>query len=119
MPKGGARPGAGAPLGNRNRAKDRFGLAAAAAAIGGAEGGAPGAPRPRFESGKEFALWVLNAPDSEAPIEVKVRAMQALVAAEAKASAAPEKPAVTPAGEAAVSLYAPRGALAVVQGGRE
>lgn len=116
MPKGGARPGAGAPLGNRNAGRDRFGLDAALARAGG---DTPPAPRPQFQSGKEFALWVLNAPDSEAPIEVKVRAMQALVAAESKATAAPEKAPVTPAGEAATSLYAPRAPLAVVVGGRE
>ena len=108
MPKGGFRPGAGAPLGNKNRAKKRLDMP------GPTETG----PRPKFKTGRDFALWVLNAPDAEAPIEIKVRAMQALVAAEGKAASASEKPAPTPPGEVAGGLYAPRSGLAVVKGGK-
>lgn len=111
MPKGGARPGAGAPLGNRNRADDRLKPRRL-------DGGTAAVPRPRFKSGKDFALWALNASDDDAPMEIKVRAMQALVAAEAKATvvekpAAPKAPADVKGG-----LYAPRGTLAVVKGGK-
>ena len=108
MPKGGFRPGAGAPLGNKNRAAKRLDMPEPT--ITG--------PRPKFETGREFALWVLNASDAEAPMEIKVRAMQALVAAEGKAASAPEKPAATPANEVAGGLYAPRGAFALVPGGK-
>lgn len=111
MPKGGYRPGAGAPLGNRNRAKRPEPVAA---------GETP--PRPRFESGRDFALWALNAPDSEASIEVKVRAMQALVAAEARQGGPDKKPA-DPAETAETALggrYAPRRVrgFGVVEGGK-
>ncbi len=101
MPKGGARAGAGAPLGNRNRAPKP------APAMQG---------RPKFESGRDFALWCLNAPDDETPMEVKIRAMQALVGLEAKA-AEPKKPAPV---EAPNDLYAPRKVrgFGVVTGGR-
>ena len=109
MPKGGARPGAGAPLGNRNRAADRL----KPKRLGG-----EAAPRPRFKTGKDFALWALNASDDDAPMEIKVRAMQALVAAEAKAGGV-EKPAAPKApAEVKDGLYAPRGGLAVVKGGK-
>lgn len=111
MPKGGFRPGAGAPLGNRNRAKRP--APAPAGEVGA---------RPRFESGREFAIWVLNAPDSEAPMEVKVRAMQALVASEAK-QAGPDKKPADPAETAETALggrYAPRRVrgFGVVEGGK-
>ena len=117
MPRGGFRPGAGAPLGNRNRAKRP---APSPPGETGFSGETP--PRPRFESGREFAIWALNAPDSEAPIEVKVRAMQALVAAEAK-QATPDKKPANPAETAETALggrYAPRRVrgFVVVEGGK-
>lgn len=104
MPRGGARPGAGAPLGNRNKAK-RPELV-----IG---------PRPKFESGRDFALWCLNAPDAEAPMEVKVRAMQALISQEAKQAPPKLEPAEV-AEAAAGGRYAPRRVrgFSVVDGGR-
>jgi hypothetical protein len=95
-------------LGNRNRAKDRYAVKLPAEIEAHPV-------RPRFASGKDFALWALNASDDEAPMEIKVRCMQALVAAEAKAAA--DKPAEPTAPEKAKGgLYAPRGGLAVVGG---
>lgn len=111
MPKGGARVGAGAPLGNRNRAARR-------------EPDAPdgGAPRPAFQSGRDFALWVLNAPDADAPMEVKVRAMQSLISAEGKQPApASKQPAAADTAETAMGgRYAPRRVrgFGVVEGGK-
>lgn len=110
MPRGGARPGAGAPLGNRNRARRIE-----------AEPSGDMPPRPTFETGRDFAIWALNASDAEAPMEVKIRAMQALVALEGK-QPAPGK-ANDPAEVAETAMggrYAPRKVrgFGVVDGGR-
>jgi hypothetical protein len=105
MPKGGARAGAGAPLGNRNRAKRREPANNAPA------DNAPAEPPPKFETGRDFALWCLNAAEAEVPMEVKVRAMQALVALEAKqvAPAASKAPSAEETAEQAMGgRYAPR-----------
>lgn len=92
MPRGGARVGAGAPLGSANRSRS------AAQPLVVRE-------RPRFESGRDFALWALNAPDDEAPMAVKVRAMQALTAMETKEADGKAKPAPDTDEDL---LYAPR-----------
>jgi hypothetical protein len=109
MPRGGARPGAGAPLGNRNNRSKRENPVSAFVAR----------ERPKFETGKDFALWALNAADDEVPMEVKVRAMQALVAAEAKA-AAPKPADAQRADQEEGGIYAPRAVrgYGVVSGGR-
>lgn len=105
MPRGGARRGAGAPLGNKNR-------------LGGHGGGAglPHAgdrpPRPRFETGREFAIWALNACDDETPMAVKVRAMQELMALEGKV--AEVKNSAPVAEDAEDRLYKPRAGFRVV-----
>lgn len=111
MPKGGARPGAGAPLGSRNNPAGRRGKPKLA--VPPIAGG-----RPQFKTGREFALWCLNAADDETPMEVKVRAMQALIALEAKAPGEAKKPAAPP--DAGPDIYAPRPvrAFGVVAGGR-
>jgi hypothetical protein len=107
MPKGGIRPGAGAPRGNSNRAK---GLAAKAAAEAATPGG-----RPKFASAREFGLWAINAPDDVVPIDLKMRAMQVMAPLEAKAVEKPEAQAAPTSGK-----YAPRQtrAFGVVSGGR-
>ena len=74
MPTGSPRPNGGPPLGSRNNPHGRRGKPKTDAAAPTAD-----RPRPKFESGRDFALWVLNAADDEAPMEVKVRAMQALI----------------------------------------
>ncbi len=111
MPNGGARPGAGAPLGNRNRAKKPMGEPAAVPSL---------SPRPRFESGRDFALWALNAGDDETPMEVKIRAMQALISLEAKATAEPAKKPAAAAPDDEGGTYTPRKvrSFGVVPGGR-
>ena len=112
MPKGGARPGAGAPLGSRNNPAGRRGKPKLAVSP-------PVEGRPQFRTGRDFALWCLNAADAEAPMEVKVRAMQALIALEAKAPGEAKKPAAAPPA-AGPDIYAPRAvrAFGVVAGGR-
>lgn len=71
--------------------------------------------RPKFSSAREFGLWALNAPDTEVPIDLKMRAMQVLAPLEAKAVEKPEAPAAATTGR-----YAPRQtrAFGVVSGGR-
>lgn len=62
-------------------------------------------PRPTFETAREFALWSLNASDLEVTMDLKMRAMQCLLALEGKAPIAkPDADADT----AATALYAPR-----------
>lgn len=73
MPRGGYRPGAGAPRGNKNRLGGRRRLALAD----------PPQDRPRFASARDFALWCLNAPDAAVPMEAKIRAMAVLAAGDA------------------------------------
>lgn len=109
MPRGGARPGAGRPKGGHK---------IVAAPVQAPPADVAPSVRPKFESGREFALWVLNAGDHETPMEVKVRAMQALVMLEGKAPAEAAKK-TAPEDEAG-GLYAPRKVrgFGVVNGGR-
>lgn len=116
MPTGSPRPTAGPPLGSRNNPHGRRGKPKAPVQAPPAD--VVPSVRPKFESGREFALWVLNADDHETPMEVKVRAMQALVMLEGKAPAEPAKK-TAPEDEAG-GLYAPRKVrgFGVVNGGR-
>lgn len=103
MPRGGPRPGSGGARPGAGRPRKLP---------------PSDTPRPHFASGRDFALWVLNAPDAVAPMDYKLRAMQALLALEGKAPA-PEKPA--PAAQPPGDLYAPRKVkgFGVVDGGRK
>lgn len=105
MANGGPRPGAGAPKGNRNRAKKQ-------------PPDAPDvhSPRPTFQTAHEFAIWAMNAPDAEVPMELKIRTMQVLAPLEAKQP----KPDAALAASEPGSKYAPRKVrgFGVVSGGR-
>lgn len=76
MPRGGYRPGAGAPLGSRNNPHGRRGKPKLLVQPEAAR------DRPSFASARDFALWCLNAPDAVVPMDAKIRAMAVLLAGE-------------------------------------
>jgi hypothetical protein len=61
-------------------------------------------PRPVFTCARTFALWALNAHDSEVSMPQKLKVAVALMAADAKRR--PAKPPVPPRGDA--GIYRPR-----------
>jgi hypothetical protein len=76
------------------------------------------ASRPRFKSGRQFALWCLNAPDSEVPMAAKIKAAIALMVLDAKHPTASKR---KPAAPGAEGIYAtrPMKPFTVVDGSRK
>jgi len=105
MPRGGPRPGFGGVQRGAGRPKRIVPEEAA--------------PRPEFSCGREFAVWALNAPDVEVPMDMKVRVALALIAADAKPPV--KKPdEAQRADQEEGGIYAPRAVrgYGVVSGGR-
>lgn len=70
---------------------------------------APHPPRPVFDTGLTFALWALNAPDSEISIPQKLKVAMALLAAEAKRPRPRGAPALAETDATATEgIYSPR-----------
>jgi hypothetical protein len=108
MPRGGLRPGTGGARKGAGRPKKKAPDSAATLMQATGE-------RPKFASAREFGLWAINAPDTEVPIDLKLRAMQVLAPLEAKQAPKDEAPAAPASGK-----YAPRQVrgFGVVSGGR-
>lgn len=110
MPRGGARPGTGGARPGAGRPRKLPPVPDAP-------------PRPEFETARAFGIWALNASDAEVGMDQKIRAMQALLALEAKEIGAPKAAAPPPPADADDpdgGIYAPRRVrgFAVVNGDR-